>query len=108
MKPIPLLDYVGSPTFCALFALLLLLQWKHPLRRRHFSTLRRLVGNFVFSVPAFVILRLALVPIPFAPTFWAQRNGVGLLNWIKLPGILSAIVAFLLMDWAYYWRHYAR
>jgi sterol desaturase/sphingolipid hydroxylase (fatty acid hydroxylase superfamily) len=107
MKPIPLLDYVGSPIFCALFALLLFLQWKYPLRRRHFSVLHRTVRNFVMSVPAFVLLRLALVPIPLAHTFWAQRNGLGLLNWIKLPGIVSALVAFLLMDWAYYWWHYA-
>src|SRR3954470_19782104 len=106
MRPIPLLDYVGSPIFCAFFALLLFLQWKWPLRRRHFSVVRRLVRNFVLSVPAFVLLRLALVPIPLAHTFWAQRNGIGLLNWIKLPPIASAIAAFLLMDWAYYWWHY--
>ncbi|HEY2138824.1 MAG TPA: sterol desaturase family protein [Chthoniobacterales bacterium] len=107
MKPIPLLDYVGSPILCGLFALLLFLQWKCPLRRRHFSAAARLVRNFVMSVPAFVVLRLALVPIPFAHTFWAQRNGIGLLNWIRLPSFLAAIVAFLLMDWAYYWWHYA-
>ena len=107
MKPIPLLDYVGSPILWGLFTLLFFLQWKYPLRRRHFSVLRRLARNFVMSVPAFVLLRLALVPIPLAHTFWAQRNGIGLLNWIHLPGIVSAMVAFLLMDWAYYWWHYA-
>jgi sterol desaturase/sphingolipid hydroxylase (fatty acid hydroxylase superfamily) len=107
MKPIPLLDHVGSPIFCLLFALLFFLQWKYPLRRRHFSILRRLLRNFVMSVPAFVLLRLALIPIPLAHTFWAQRNGIGLLNWIKLPPPVAAIVAFLLMDWAYYWWHWA-
>src|SRR5437763_17154820 len=107
MKPIPLLDYLGSPIFLTLFALLLFLQWKWPLRRRHFFAVRRLVRNFVMSVPAFLLLRLALVPIPFAHTFWAQRNGIGLLNWIRLPGMVSAIVAFLLMEWAYYWWYYA-
>ena len=91
MKPIPLLDYIGSPILWGLFALLLLLQWKYPLRRRHFSVLRRLVRNFVMSVPAFVLLRLALVPIPLAHTFWAQRNGIGLLNWIKLPPLAAAL-----------------
>jgi len=59
------------------------------------------------SVPAFVILRLALIPIPLAHTFWAQRNGIGLLNWIHLPPLVAAIIAFLLMDWAYYWWHWA-
>ena len=107
MKPIPLLDYLGSPIFLTLFVLLFLLQWKWPLRRAHFSVLRRLVRNFVMSVPAFFLLRLLLIPIPLAHTFWARENGVGLLNWIKLPPIVAAIVAFLLMDWAYYWWHWA-
>ena len=107
MKPIPLLDYVGSPIFVFLFALLLFLQWKYPLRRRHFSVLRRLVRNYVFSLPAFVLLRLTLIPIPLAISIWAARAHFGLLHWIPLPGIAVAIASFLLMDWAYYWWHYA-
>jgi sterol desaturase/sphingolipid hydroxylase (fatty acid hydroxylase superfamily) len=107
MKPIPLLDYVGSPIFVFLFALLLFLQWKYPLRQHHFSVLRRLVRNYVFSLPAFVLLRLALIPIPLAISIWAARAHFGLLHWIPLPGIVVASASFLLMDWAYYWWHYA-
>ena len=107
MKPIPLLDYLGSPIFVAIFALLLFLQWKWPLRRAHFSVLRRLARNLLMSVPAWGLLRLLLIPIPLAHTFWARENGIGLLNWIKLPPVIAAIVAFLLMDWAYYWWHWA-
>jgi len=107
MKPLPLLDYVGSPIFVFLFALLFFLQWKYPLRRRHFSVLRRLVRNYVFSLPAFVLLRLTLIPIPLAISIWADRADFGLLHWIPLPGIVVAIASFLLMDWAYYWWHYA-
>jgi sterol desaturase/sphingolipid hydroxylase (fatty acid hydroxylase superfamily) len=107
MRPIPLLDYVGTPVFLTLFALLLFLQWKWPLRRAHFSKFRRLARNFVMSVPAFALLRLLLIPIPLAHAFWARENGIGLLNWIKLPPLMAAIIAFLLMDWAYYWWHWA-
>ncbi|MFL6590950.1 MAG: sterol desaturase family protein [Chthoniobacterales bacterium] len=107
MRPIPLLDYVGSPILWGLLGLLLLLQWKWPLRRPHFSMIKRLVRNFVMSVPAFVFLRLLLIPIPLAQTFWARENGIGLLNWFKPPPLIAAIVAFLVMDWAYYWWHWA-
>ncbi len=107
MRPIPLLDYVGTSIFLVLFALLLWLQWKWPLRRGHFAVLRRLARNFALSVPAFLILRLALIPIPLAHAYWARENGIGLLNWIKLPPIAAAIIAFVLMDWAYYWWHWA-
>jgi sterol desaturase/sphingolipid hydroxylase (fatty acid hydroxylase superfamily) len=107
MKPIPLLDYIGSPIFLVLFALLFWLQWKYPLRRRHFSVLRRLVRNYVFSLPAFALLRSTLIPIPLAISIWAARMHFGLLHWIPMPGIVAGIVSFLLMDWAYYWWHYA-
>ncbi len=107
MKSIPLLDYVGSPIFVFLFALLLFLQWKYPLRRHHLSVLRRLVRNYLFSLPAFVLLRLALIPIPLAISIWVARTHFGLLQWIPLPGIVVAIASFLLMDWAHYWWHYA-
>jgi sterol desaturase/sphingolipid hydroxylase (fatty acid hydroxylase superfamily) len=107
LNPIPLLDYVGTPVFLILFGLLLFLQWKFPLRRSHFSVLRRLVRNYVFSFPAFVLLRLTLIPIPLAISFWAAREQFGLLHWIPVPGFVAAGAAFLLMDWAYYWWHYA-
>lgn len=107
MKAIPLLDYVGNPIFVAFFALLLFLQWRWPLRPRHFSALRRLVRNFVFSFPAFALLRLTLIPIPLALSYWAATTRFGLLHWLPLPPIVTAVAGFLLLDWAYYWWHYA-
>jgi len=107
MKPIPLLDYIGSPILLALFTALLFLQWQWPLRRAHFSVLGRSARNLMMAVPAFVFLRLLLIPIPLAHAFWARENAIGLLNWIRLPPFFAAIVAFLLMDWAYYWWHWA-
>lgn len=107
MNRLPILDTVGTPLFAGLFALLLFLQWKFPLRRQHFSMLRRLLRNFVFSFPAFVLMRLTLIPIPLSLAYWAERHHVGLLHWLPLPQVLSAIAGFLILDWSYYWWHYA-
>ena len=107
MKPIPLLDYVGSPIFLVLLGCLLWLQWKYPLRRQHFAMIRRLARNFAFSLPAFLLLRLTLIPIPLVLAWWAQQHGVGILPWSHAPVWLASITGFLLMDWAYYWWHYA-
>lgn len=104
---IPLLDYIGNPIFTLLFLTLLWLQWKFPLRPLRFSALRRAVRNLVFSAPALVLLRLLLLPIPLSAAWWAQKHQIGLLNFLKLPGWISAISSFLVMDWAYYWWHYA-
>jgi len=103
----PLLDYVGRPLLACLFLALLLLQWRFPLRRQHFSVLHRLVRNFVLSIPGFAIVRLAMLPIPIAVVLWAYDRRIGLLNWLPLPGWGTVIATFLLMDYAYWWWHWA-
>src|SRR6266436_2908692 len=86
MSKIPLMDYFGRPVLACLFLALLWLQWRFPLRRQHFSMLHRLVRNFVLSIPGFAVVRLAMLPIPFAVAIWAGERHIGLLNWLLLPG----------------------
>jgi hypothetical protein len=52
------MDYVSLLLLTCLFLLLLLLQWRFPLRRQHFCALRRLVRNFLLSVSGFAVVRL--------------------------------------------------
>ena len=82
MKLPSFLDYVANPALAVIVIVLLFLQWRFPLRRQHFAVLRRLIRNYVVSVPGFVIVRLAMLPIPFAIAAWAQSQDVGLLNWL--------------------------
>jgi sterol desaturase/sphingolipid hydroxylase (fatty acid hydroxylase superfamily) len=107
VQKIPLMDYVGRPLLGCLFVALLLLQWRFPLRRQHFSVLHRLVRNFVLSIPGFAIARLAMLPIPIAIAFWARERHIGLMNWLELPTWAVVIATFLLMDYAYWWWHWA-
>ena len=90
-----------------IFLALLWLQWRFPLRCQHFSALHRLVRNFVLSIPGFAIVRLAMLPIPLAIAMWAQHRHIGLLNWVPLPVWAACIATFLLMDYAYWWWHWA-
>src|SRR5262249_54665808 len=101
------MDYVGRPLLGCLFIILLLLQWRFPLRRQHFSVLHRLVRNFVLSIPGFAIARLAMLPLPIAFAIWAREQRTGLLNWLHLPTWAVVIATFLLMDYAYWWWHWA-
>jgi sterol desaturase/sphingolipid hydroxylase (fatty acid hydroxylase superfamily) len=107
MKLPPLLDLVGQPLLAALVLVLLVLQWRFPLRRQHFGMLRRLVRNYVVSIPGFVIVRVAMLPIPVAVAVWAQHRHLGLLNWLGFRGWIAAGVGFVLMDYAYWWWHWA-
>jgi sterol desaturase/sphingolipid hydroxylase (fatty acid hydroxylase superfamily) len=103
---IPLWDYIGRPLLGGIFLGLLLLQWRFPLRPRHFSVMRRLVRNFVLSIPGFAIVRLAMLPIPLAIAVWAQDRHLGLLNWLQPPRWIVVIATYLLMDYAYWWWHW--
>jgi sterol desaturase/sphingolipid hydroxylase (fatty acid hydroxylase superfamily) len=107
MPRIPLMDYVGRPLLACILLALLVLQWRFPLRRQYFSIVHRLVRNFVLSIPGFAIVRLAMLPIPISVAMWAQQNHIGLLNWLALPSWAVFIATFLLMDYAYWWWHYA-
>src|SRR5947199_8299186 len=104
---IPLMDYVGRPLLASVFLALLWLQWRFPLRRQHFSVLRRLVRNFVLSIPGFAIVRLAMLPIPIAVAVWAHERHVGLLNWLAFPGWAAVTLTFLMMVYAFWWWHWA-
>src|SRR5213082_1939237 len=104
---IPLMDYVGRPLLACIFLVLLLLQWRFPLRRQHFSVVNRLVRNFVLSLPGFGIVRFAMLPIPISVAIWAEHRRIGLLNWLSVPGWAAGIATFLLMDYAYWWWHWA-
>jgi sterol desaturase/sphingolipid hydroxylase (fatty acid hydroxylase superfamily) len=107
MKLPSLLDSVGNPLVAVLVLILLLLQWRFPLRRQHFGLLRRLVRNCVVSIPGFVIVRFAMLPIPLAVAIWAQNHQVGFLHWLGLPGWIATAAGFVLMDYAYWWWHWA-
>src|SRR5947199_68851 len=107
VQRIPLIDYIGRPLLACVFLALLWLQWRFPLRRQHFSALHRLVRNFVLSIPGFAVVRLAMLPIPFAIAMWARDRHIGLLNWLALPGWAAVIATFLLLDYAYWWWHWA-
>jgi sterol desaturase/sphingolipid hydroxylase (fatty acid hydroxylase superfamily) len=101
------MDYVGRPLLACILLALLVLQWRFPLRRQYFSIVHRLVRNFVLSIPGFAIVRLAMLPIPISVAMWAQQNHIGLLNWLALPSWAVFIATFLLMDYAYWWWHWA-
>jgi sterol desaturase/sphingolipid hydroxylase (fatty acid hydroxylase superfamily) len=107
IPPLPLMDSLGRPLLGVVFVILLLLQSRWPLRRQQFSATRRLVRNFVVSAPGGAVVRLAMLPVPFMAAASAQAHGVGVLNWLGAPRSIAAIATFLLMDYAYWWWHYA-
>lgn len=94
--------------FIILFALLLtffLLESKFKLRRRVQPGFKRIVLNAILSIPAFVLLRLMLIP---AMVWLAAKNETwrfGLNYLYELPVWAENIIAFVLLDYGIYWWH---
>ena len=107
MRLPPLLDSVGNPLIAVLVLIFLFLQWRFPLRRQHFGLLRRLVRNYVVSIPGFVVVRFAMLPIPLEVAIWSQNRQVGLLHWLGLHGWIAAATGYVLLDYSYWWWHWA-
>lgn len=105
IKDVPLLNHFAGPFFATVFFILLLVQWKFPLRRQTFSRLRRLARNGVFSVPGFALARVSLVPFPLMTAVWAAHHHFGLLRLLPAPRWLAVVAGVLLLDYAYYWWH---
>ncbi len=101
----PILDTYGAPVLFALFALLLLIEYKWPLRRWVQEFRSRHLTNFGVAIPTFLALRLALIPAVVAAGYWAQEHEFGLLYLLPLPAWLHAAVAFLLLDYVLYLWH---
>src|SRR5437763_17219896 len=95
---IPLMDYVGRPLLACIFLVLLLLQWRFPLRRQHFSVVNRLVRNFVLSLTGFGIVRFAMLPIPISVATCAEHRRICMLNCLTVPGLSIVLATYLLMD----------
>lgn len=100
-------NHYGAPLTLLVFAALLWLQRQYPLRHQHFPAWSRSITNLIFALPAFVALRLALMPIPLMTAFWATRHHIGLLNQWSIPPIIATLVGITGFDYAYYWWHLA-
>lgn len=89
------------------FVIMMFLQLRSPLRRQNFPAVSHAVGNFIFALPGFVLLRLFLIPIPIFVAQWASQRGLGLLNLVSAPPLALGILGFFLLDLSYYWWHVA-
>lgn len=98
-------DTIGAPFLMALFIGLFILESKFSLRKRVQSRWKRIVINFIVSIPAFSLLRFLFIP---AMVWLAYKNeflqfGVNYLY--NLPIWIEVMIAFLLLDYGNYLWH---
>lgn len=98
-------DLYGSPILIGLFIIFYILETKFQLRKRVQGKWKRIVINFIVSIPAFVLLRLLFIP---AIIWLATKNEqwqFGLNYLFDVPQWVHFIVSFVLLDYSNYIWH---
>ena len=95
------------PAITALGLLLLLvLEWKRPLRREVESKPRRVMRNLTAGGIAFAAITLIQTPLLVPAARWVTENGFGFLNFLGLTGWVKTVFGVLLLDytlWHWHW-----
>ena len=100
-------DFRIAPLAAFAFLVFLYRGFAKPLRRQQYAQLPRVLRNLIFSLPAFLVMRLALVPIPYGAALWAQEHNFGVLHHLPIPFALQVLAGVIWADYAYYWWHIA-
>jgi len=98
-------DKIGVPILLFLFVALFVLESKYQLRKRVQARFKRIVINFIVSIPAFTLLRFLFLPVM---VWLAHKNGslhFGLNYLYELPAWLEGFIAFLILDYGNYVWH---
>jgi sterol desaturase/sphingolipid hydroxylase (fatty acid hydroxylase superfamily) len=91
--------------FGGFIILLLAGEYFLPLRNRKYSFVSRLLLNAFISLFVFIIVYLFVNPAQNLALEFGVQNNFGLLQLIDLNPLLEGIIAFLLMDLAFYYWH---
>jgi sterol desaturase/sphingolipid hydroxylase (fatty acid hydroxylase superfamily) len=97
--------------FAGVFFLMALIELLWPKRALIVSKRKRWLTNLGISATGTLLLRLmAMLAVPvaaIAAAFYAERNGVGLLNQLNWPEWIKIVVALLVLDLAIWLQHWA-
>jgi sterol desaturase/sphingolipid hydroxylase (fatty acid hydroxylase superfamily) len=92
-------------SFLGIFALMAVWEFRQPYRQLRLSRLQRWPHQLGLIVLNGFILRL-LFPTAAAGSAWyAQQNGLGLMQLLGLNIFIASLIGFLFLDFAIYWQH---
>ena len=102
---------IDRPTFTIVVGLVLAALFAaerlFPLRPGTRPLLGRVLVNVAISALAFAAAMLLVRPAALSALDWASERPFGLVHVVPMPAAVQFIIAFLLMDLAFYWWHVA-
>jgi sterol desaturase/sphingolipid hydroxylase (fatty acid hydroxylase superfamily) len=91
----------------AVFCLFFVLERLFPLRHAKHPLMGRLWVNLVVSALAIAAASVSVRPVSHLMLSWTRQHDFGLLNLYHWPPVVRFVLAFLLMDLAFYYWHRA-
>ncbi|MGI8952542.1 MAG: sterol desaturase family protein [Chitinophagaceae bacterium] len=98
-------DTYGAPTLIFIFIILFILETKFQLRKRVQTRWKRIIINFIVSLPAFALLRLLFLPAMIWLAVKNQQWCFGLNYLFNFPQWIKILMIFLLLDYSNYLWH---
>lgn len=98
-------DTYGTAILVVFFVILFLLEFKFQLRKRVQNRWKRIIINFVVSIPSFALLRFLFIPFMVYLAYENAQWYFGLNYLYDAPVWLKATIAFLLLDYTNYLWH---
>ena len=98
-------DTYGTPILIGVFIFLFKLETKFQLRKRVQNRWKRILINFIVSIPAFILLRILFIPAMVWLAAKNQQWHFGLNYLYGLPPWIEAVIAFILLDYSNYIWH---
>lgn len=98
-------DTYGTPILIPVFVILYLLESRFQLRKRVQGRWKRMIINFIVSLPAFALLRILFIPAMVWLAVQNQSWKVGLNYLFNAPIAIKTIISFLLLDYSNYLWH---
>jgi sterol desaturase/sphingolipid hydroxylase (fatty acid hydroxylase superfamily) len=91
--------------YLGIFAIMALLEWRHPRRRLEVSKAVRWINNIAVTFLDALLVRLVVPLTAVGAAAIAEGRGIGLFNLLDLPGPLEAVTSVLLLDLIIYTQH---
>lgn len=98
-------DTYGTAILATLFLLLFILESRFQLRKRVQNRWKRIIINFLVSIPSFALLRLVFIPLMVWLAYENEQWQFGLNYLYDAPVWLKSAIAFLLLDYSNYLWH---
>lgn len=92
--------------FLSIAFTLIILEFFFSFRKRVSKRAIRWPANIMIILIDSLLLKMIIPTGLFGVALWAKNNDVGLLNYLEINNVYSAILTFILLDLAIYFQHY--